>query len=226
MTGLLDYAPERGKLRPEQIRMAGIPLLAATLYELPGLSGRRLERRLDRLERTMLNAGAGRVVTAPGFPYAGRLKRLKPLDPTAFLQALADALALGWLEVHEIPPERARVTLAGPRLSPALRECGERLSGRVQALQIAVPGEGERFAGMLRSRWGMPVVPLGAQTDLTIAFGPDTRANLQLTDPTGLGGLCLKSRSHVLPPGLEVPFLTLLWERGELKRDDLLLLKG
>lgn len=225
MTGLLRCVPEKGRLRPEQICAAGVPLLAAVLYEPPGLSRRRLERRLNRLEQTMLAAGIGRVITAPEFPYTSRLKRLKQVDPTAFLRALADVIALRWLDVYKIPPVQARVTLTGPRLSPELRECGERLSCRVQALRINVPGEGERFAQALRARWGIPVVPPGAPTDLTLAFAPNVDADLHLAFPADLGGLHLTDRSRALPPGLELPLLTLLWERGELKRDDLLLKK-
>ena len=122
MTGLLNCARGRGRPRPEPVELAGLRLLSATLFLPAGCAGRRLERRLHVLETALLAHGVDRVVAAD-FPYLVGLERVRPVDPTALYQGLADVLILGWLTAHGIAPERARVTLAGPNLSGALRAC-------------------------------------------------------------------------------------------------------
>lgn len=226
MTGLLTCAQGRGRLSPEPVELAGLPLLSATLFLPPRLSERGLERRLRALEGALLARRADRVVTAD-FPYLDRLERLRPVDPVPLYQGLADVLILGWLAEHGIPPERARVVLAGPNLCGALRACAQRLCLRVRALGVETGGAGEAFARSLRARWGLPELPPGAAADLRVAFGPcPGPARLRLYGTPGLDGLRLALPARPLPPALEPQLLTLLWERGQAARENLAVLRA
>ena len=191
MTGLLTCAQGRGRLSPERVELAGLPLLSATLFLPAGCSERALARRLRTLEAALLARRVGRVVAA-GFPYLERLEQVRPVDPAPLYQGLADVLILGWLTEHGIPPGRARVILAGPNLCGALRACAQRLCPRVRALGVETGRAGEAFARALRAQWGLPELPPGAEADLRVAFGPCRGpAQLRLYGAPALDGLRL-----------------------------------
>lgn len=222
MTGLLSLVRGRGRLTPAEVEIGGVRLLSAALFVPPGCSGRRLERRLAALERTLLERGAGRVVTMPDFPYASRLTGLHPVEPVRLYQAAADVLILGWLARRGLQPERCAVVLEGPRLCWELTDCARRLCPRVRALGVDVPGAGTDFARSLQARYGLPVLPAGAQADLRVAFGPcPGGAALRLYDPPVLDGLRLTAPELSLPAALELQLLTLLWEEGRVRRGQL-----
>lgn len=222
MVGLVRWVGEKGRSRPEVERWGGVELLAVTLYAPEGLSSRRLARRLERLEGTLRRAGVGRVVLPEGFPYADRMRELEVVNPLGLYRETADVLVLGWLAGRGIPPERGRVALAGPRLSPELCQAAERLCRRVRAVRVDAP-EGADYARALQREYGVPVVPPTAPADVTVAFGPtETPAALRLygQEPC-LDGLRLTGEGLDLPPELEGPLLALLWERGSLTRERL-----
>lgn len=227
MTGLLGCARCRGRLSPEPVELAGLPLLSATLFLPPGLSERRLARRLRALEAALLSAGMDRAVLLPDFPCRDRLEQVRPVDPLALCRGLADVLVLGWLAAHGIVPEHSRVVLAGPSLCGELRACAQRLCPRVRALGIEVPGAGESFSRGLRAQFGLPELPPGAAADLRVAFGPcPGPAQLRLYGEPALDGLRLTLPNLPLPPALEPQLLTLLWEQGRATRENLAVLRA
>lgn len=221
MTGQLVHIREKGRGGPEQAALGPVAVLRMAVYEPQGLSGRRLERRLYRAERTLARAGVSRVVLAPDFPYTERLELLRPVDALPLRQAMADVWAMGALELEGVEPRRGRVALSAPRLCPELMAAAERLCPRVRGLTIDAPG-GEEFARWLHGRFGLPVAPPGAGADVTLAFGPGGGRwgrTVELYRGGTLGGLELSAPELELPTGLEEQLLALLWERGSLERN-------
>lgn len=213
---------KKTRKRPEIESMGGVELVAAELHAPDGLSERRLEHRLEKLERALRRAGVSRVVLPDRFPYAGQLRELEIVDSLNLYRDVADVLALGWLARCGVSPEQSRVALAGPRLCPELRQAAERLCCRVRGVRVDTP-DGESYARMLQREYGVPVVPSSAPVDVTVAFGPTAiPAALRLYGKAPcLGGLRLTVEGLALPSELEEPLLALLWERGGLRRDRL-----
>ena len=222
MVGRIKYLREKGRGSGEIESLCGLTILNLTLYEPPGLPPKRLARRLERLERTFRKAGVSRVMLSEGFPHAKRLRGLRPVSPLNFYRAIADLLAVEWLELHGISPEQGRVALAGNRLCPELEETARRLCSRVRAVRIDVPGEeGELFARLLQREWGLPVTPPGKSVDVTLSFGGGAGELSLWGDEPDLGGLTLWAEGLDLSAGWEEQLMALLWERGSLRREDI-----
>lgn len=225
MVAQLVYLRERGRGRLQPGTMAGLPVLRAALYDPPGLARWRLEGRLRRLEGRLVRAGAGRAALPEGFPYAGLLQSLRPVDPMPFWRALADRLVLAALERAGLDPRRSRVALSAPRLCSELRQAAERLRPHVRGLLIDVPELGADYARWLHLRYGLPVTPPSAGAAATAAFGPGggrwgTVLELYGQRPE-LAGLRVSAPGLELPAGYEGPALALLWEQGALDREGL-----
>lgn len=222
MVGQLLYSREKGSSPLSSCRYGPLPVIVGVLHEPENLSRRRLIRRLSRLEKAMAAAGVSRVILPEGFVYRSRLTRLHPVQPLPMYRALADVLALGWLDSRRIRPERGRVALWGSRLCPELRQVAERLSSRVRELVIRVPGEGEQFAQALHRTYGLPVLPGDASADIVLAFGPDypeeENVLLLFGEEPRLGGLKLSCFGFDLPESCSQQILSLLWERGYVDR--------
>lgn len=220
MTGHLIHIQNRGRGRPERGTLGPLAVLRMAVYEPQGLSPKRLDRRLYRAERALADAGARRAVLGPDFPYAERLRLLRPVDPLPMRRGLADVMALGALAAEGIEPRRGRVALTAPRLCPELMTAAERLCPQVRGLTIDAPG-GEEFARWLQGRFGLPVSPPAAGADVTLAFGPAGgrwSRTVELYEGGDLGGLALCLDDVDLPAGYEEQLLTLLWEQGRLDR--------
>ena len=71
MVGGIILRRERGRGGQGVAYPCGLAVVTATLWAPPGLSPRRLARRLDRVERRLIRAGGGAGAAAPGFPLAG-----------------------------------------------------------------------------------------------------------------------------------------------------------
>lgn len=225
MTGWIRYVRGKGRDGGEVAGVCGVTLYSLTLYEPEGLGERKLERRLERLERTLRKAGVSRVILPPDFPYRAWLRQVQPVEVLSFYRGAADLLTLGWLECRGIPAVRASVALAGPRVCPELRGAALGLCPRVRALRINVPGrEGTAFAEGLQRSCGVPVLPPNAPADVAVSFGPtELEAELRLWGSMpDFGGLKLTAPGLNLPEELEQPLLALLWERGSLRREDVL----
>ena len=223
MVGWLALAGERGRFRLEADRLGPLEVVRAAVYAPEGLSSRRLGRRLRRAERALVRMGAGRVVLDAVFPYRDRLNLLRPVDPLPFWRGCADVLALGALETEGVDRRRGCVALSAPRLCPELEGAAERLCSQVRGLLIDAPA-GADYARYLQQRFGLPVTPLPAGADVTVAFGPDGGRwgrCVELYEGGSLNGLALGAEGVELPPGCEDQVLALLWERGEFKRESL-----
>ena len=229
MVGELVHLREKGRRKPEFAEIGGLAVTRCTLYDPPGLPQWRLEYRLRRAERTLVKAGTGRVLLADDFPYRDLLRELRPVDPLPFWRAIADLLALSALEQAGIRPERGRVALSAPRLCPELRTAAERLCPRVRGLVIDAPGVGEDYARWLHLHFGLPVTPISAGADVTVAFGPGGGRwgrSLELYGQAKLDGLAVTAEGTQLPEDCRDQVLALLWERGALDRSALVISGG
>ena len=223
MVGCLELRREKGRFRVEEGRLGPLAVARAAVYQPEGLSPRRVGRRLRRAERALARLGAGRVILGEGFPYGDRLALLRPVDEVPLWRGCADVLALGALRAQGVPPERGRVALSAPRLCSELEGAAERLCARVRGLVIDAPG-GEDYARYLQQKFGLPVSPPWLGADATAAFGPGGGRwgrSVELYRGGSLGGLALGAAGVELPPGCAGQVLALLWERGEVRREDL-----
>ncbi len=223
MVGQLAYVTDKGRARLEEGMLGPLPVLRWTVYEPPGLASWQLERRLRRAERALIRAGAGRVVLGRDFPYGDRLTRLRRVDPLPLWRWAAQALALGALEAEGLEPRRGRVALSAPRLCSELERTAEGLCPQVRALLIDAPG-GADYARYLQARFGLPVTPPAAGAQVTVAFGPGGGRwgrSVELYEGGALGGLRLTAERVELPPDCADQVLALLWERGEVRPEEL-----
>ena len=223
MVGELVCLREKGRGRPERVRLGPLEAVRWTVYAPERLSERRLEWRLRRAERGLAAANIGRVVLRAGFPYGDRLRLLRPVDPLSLWRETADLLALGALDADGVPYNWGRVALSAPRLCAELERAAERLCPLVRGLLIDAPG-GEDYARYLQAKFGLPVTPPAAGAEATVAFGPGGGRwgrSLELYGQAKLGGLTVAAEGVELPEDCRDQVLALLWERGEVKREQL-----
>ena len=224
MIGELLCLRERGRGRPEQVKLGPLDAVRWTVYAPEGLSEWRLVWRLRRAERGLAKANVGRVVLRAGFPYGDRLRQLRPVDPLPFWRDTADLLALGALDAQGVPYRWGRVALSAPRLCGELERAAERLCPLVRGLLIDAPG-GEDYARYLQVKYGLPVTPPAAGAEVTVAFGPwggRWGCCLELYGQADLGGLTVSAEGVELTEDCRDQVLALLWERGEVKRERLI----
>ena len=224
MVGELVCLREKGRGRLERVRLGPLEAVRWTVYAPEGLPKWRLERRLRRAEWEMCAAHVGRVVLRAGFPYGDRLRRLRTVDPLPLWQGIADLLALGLLDAQGIPYRRGTVALSAPRLCIELERAAERLCPLVRGLLIDAPG-GEDYARYLQTKFGLPVTPPSAGAEVTAAFGLGGGRwgrSLELYGRAWLGGLTVTAEGLELPADCRDQVLALLWERGEVKRERLI----
>ena len=223
MVGRLVLVREKGRRPLEETELGPLRVLRAAVSGPEGLAPWRLRRRIRRAERALARAGAGRVILGADFPCGERLTLLRPVDPLPLWRGAADALALGALEAEGVDRRRGRVALSAPRLCAELERTAERLCPLVRGLLIDAPG-GEDYARYLQARWGLPVTPPAAGADVTAAFGPGGGRwgrTLELYAGGTLNGLALRAEGLELPEDCADQVLALLWERGELRRENL-----
>ena len=224
MVGELICLREKGRGRLDRVRLGPLDAVRWTVYVPEGLPEWRLARRLRRAERELCAAHAGRVVLRAGFPYGDRLRRLRQVDPLPMWRETADLLALGVLGARGIPYRRGTVALSAPRLCPELQTAAQRLCPLVRGLLIDAPG-GEDYARYLQAQFGLPVTPPAAGAEVTAAFGPGGGrwgTALELYGQANLDGLTVTAEGLELPPDCRDQVLALLWERGEVKREQLI----
>lgn len=223
MVGQLVLVREKGRFRVEETMLGPLKVLRATIFEPDGLAPWRLRRRLRRAERMLARMGVGRVVLGSDFPYRDRLTLLGAVDTLPLRRGCADVLALGALAAEGVPVHRGRVALSAPRLCGELEGAAERLRLKVRGLLIDAPG-GEDYARYLQAKFGLPVVPAAAGADVTAAFGPGGGRwgrSVELYEGGTLNGLTLAAEGLSLPEDCAEQVLALLWERGEVRREEL-----
>ena len=225
MVGRIVYHREKGRGAVQVDYLGGLTILTASLYVPEGLSRRRINRRLARLEGQMVRAGVGRVVVPEDFPYPDRLTRVRPVETVPFYRAVADVLVMELLRGMGKRTEQGSVALCAPWLCPELRRTAQRLCPVVRTIRIDVPEEGEEYARCLQRQYGLPVAPPEVAVDVTVAFGPCGREQGQVLRLYGempqLGRLRLRGQGLDLPGDCDQQLLALLWEMGAVRREDL-----
>lgn len=206
---------EKWRLWPKAapVGVLGFPLLGVDLPRgNPESRGRQAAKLLRR-------RGAARALLPP--ELAGAFPGVSPLP---LCRALGAELALALLE--EIPLRERRVTLRGERADRLALTLADALCPRVGALYLDFDRGGEALATYLHSRYGAPPRP-GQAPDgglwVELAPGGEERPALRLWGEPDLLGLEL-SIGETLPPDLPtLPFLTLLWESGRVKKEDIMI---
>ena len=191
----------------------------------PAFYGYVAETAADAAGSACLNqAGVRQVIWPQNCPRSLQEAGFAGIEVEALYQAQADQLALGALAELGIPPGEGRVALVAQRLTIPLQRTAQRLCPRVKGLLIQVPGEGEDYARWLHGQYGLPVAPAAAGAEVTVAFspgGPRWGRCLELYGDCRLDGLRLTAPGLDLPEEMEEPLLAVLWERGEIRGEDL-----
>lgn len=224
MVGYIRCTHEKGQASVAVKNLYGVKLVCAVLYIPDRARPKAVERRLMGIVRVFQRSSVSRVILPKDFPYRERLRCFKEIDGLNFYRAVADVLALGWLEAHGLMAAQSCVTLAGTRLCPELEYTARHLCCDVRRICIEVPGgEAELFAAELQREFGVPVTPCGIPSDLTVEFGPTEKSGqLRLWgEQPYLDGLQLRAEGIELSEELQLPILTLLWEMGYLRRQQL-----
>lgn len=207
----------------ESVRPLGQPLLRAALP--PGKPLRRLKQGAKALVRRDLR----RVLLAPGLEgpeTAGLLGRygLTSLDPLPLCRVKGGDFALFLLK--NIPIWERRVVLRGEVAGPEAWPLADALCPQVGQLFLDFGKGEEELARYLRSVYGAVALHLGQglPPQVSVEFDPmpplDIPA-LRLWGRPELCGLTLRPPEE-LPPDLPaLPFLTLLWETGRIKPEEL-----
>lgn len=223
MVGWLVPEVGRGRLRLEQIRVRGMPLLRAGVPM--GWSTRGgLPPAAAGGPRPCGRQGCAAILVPEGFAGWPQVveEGLFPVDPVPLCRVLAPRLALAMLESRGVEPGQAAVLLRGRRVDRALFETAHTLCPRVRTLALAVPDGGAELCVLLRQEYGaaVPETLGGMRADVAVDFAPvlpDMPGNLVLCPPAPcLSGLELRARSAELPGVESLPVLALLWEEGRL----------
>lgn len=203
---MVGWVRERRTIaRGTAVLVEGFPLVAVE----PGWGLARLLAR-RRVTRTLLPLRAG----------------LPAVDPLPLCRALAPRLALDLLD--RLPLRERRVLVRSERPAPWVRALCAALAPRVGELALDLDTGGEDLAGELWESFGLGVLPSRGLPSpaLTVAFSPVGSCSgpvLRLWGEPDLLGISPRL-GRPLPAGLpELPFLTLLWEAGRLKPEDILL---
>ncbi len=209
MLGRIVWGEGR-KIKLENRRLSGLTLLT---LELP-LRTRGQERRVKKGARLLIAQRVTRVLTPPDFPHWPLLleQGLRPVDTQTLRCALAPAWVKAALAARGVRPEAAVLLLTGARESPDMARVARQLCPLARNLVIDVPGGGA-LAARLRREYGLPVLPAhAAHADLILRFDPG---------PV-LEGAAYAWEGEALPPDCEtLPLLSVLWESGRVKTEEI-----
>lgn len=202
------------RLRPERTVFRGLPLYQITV-PLPWS-----ERRIRRAGRLMRKNGVRRVLTPDGF---GRWDLLSPLGLVPVEAGLlcavrAAPLALAYLRLRGVPPDRAEVDLRACRVTRELQRAARALCPVVRRVTVSAPRGGAELARALLREYGMPELDARGP-DAALRFTPAEdrqEGELLLCGPNpDLQGLTLRPEGWALPEGTEpLALLCALWESG------------
>ena len=227
--GRLIWKEERGRGNQELSYYGVLPVFTATVYAPANMGEWRKARRMKKAVQAFVQAGVRQVIWAEHCPWTAKEVGFSPISLESLYQGMGDGLALAALEGIGRTPEQGRVALVGQRLSLPLQRIAQRLCPQVKGLLIQVPGEGEDYARWLHGQYGLPVAPAAAGADVTVAFspqGPRWGRNLELYGACQLDGLRLACPGLELPEDIQQELLAVLWERGGVARDQLVVVES
>ena len=222
--GRLIWREEKGRGSSDLHDYGTLPVMTVTVCAPPAMALWRKRRRMRRAVRALHQAEVRQVIWPENCPWSLQEAGFVGIEVESLYQAQADRLALGALAGLGIPPGEGRVALVAQRLTIPLQRTAQRLCPRVKGLLIQVPGTGEDYARWLHGQYGLPVAPAGAGAEVTVAFspgGPRWGRCLEVYGDCRLDGLRLTAPGLDLPEDLEEPLLAVLWERGEIRGEDL-----
>ena len=224
MVGWLCMTEEKGWFpRLETVRPLGQPLLRAALP--PG----RLPRRLKQGAQALSRREVRRVLLAPGLEGGEAeeivdLYGLQAVDPLALCRCKGADLALFLL--GDIPLWERRAALRGETAGPEAWTLADALCPRVGQLFLDFEKGEEDLGRYLRAAYGAVCLHLGQGPfpQVSVELSPMPALDvptLRLWGRPDLWGLTLAPTVE-LPPGLPVlPFLSLLWETGRVRPEEL-----
>lgn len=208
MLGML-CRQERGRVRLEKTRVAGMQVLCACVSR---------DRQLARAGRLLRRAGVGRMLESKegqtsllGLPVMGAM----PL-----YRAVADRLVLELLNGRGIPPERATVILRGEYPDGDLAAAARALCPRVRQVVVDTGRGGEALQRSLLVQFGVAVMPVKDRRDvLAVRFsGQEEGEELNLCGLSEPEGVLMDVPQLVLPETLvRTSTLCALWQAGMLE---------
>lgn len=211
MLGWLRWSGGR-KAVVEETRLFGIP--AAVLYLPERLHGH--ERKISKALVHLAGRRVSRLLTPPDFSewQLAAKAGLRPVDTQELRCALAPVWVEAMLGAKGLDPEQAVLCLCGERENPCMAQVARMLCAVVRNLVVDAPG-GEILAARLQREFGLPVLPVrSARIDLTLHFAPG---------PV-LEGASYGLQGSSLPADCEVlPLLSVLWESGRIKKEEITL---
>lgn len=222
--GRLIWREEKGRGSSDLHYYGTLPVLTVTVCAPPSIGMWRKRRRMRRAVRALYQTGVRQVIWPQNCPWSLQEAGFAEIEVEALYQAQADRLALGALAGLGIPPGEGRVALVGQRLTIPLQRTAQRLCPQVKGLLIQVPGAGEDYARWLHGQYGLPVAPAAAGAEVTVAFspgGPRWGRCLEVYGDCSLDDLRLTAPGLDLPEEMEEALLAVLWERGEIRGEDL-----
>lgn len=215
MLGMLCWQ-ERGRVRLESMRMAGITVLCARVSR----RALRPQRQLDRAARLLRRAGVSRVL--PGREGVPRLRGLPVVEALPLYRALADRLVLAVLDRGGVVPERATVVLRGEYPDSDLAAAARALCPLVRQVVVDTDRGSEVLQRSLLRQFGAAVrTPHRGEPVLNVRFsGPPRGEPLILCRPAVLAGLRVDAPCVVLPETVErIGTLCALWQLGVLEKE-------
>ena len=221
MLGRLEWSA-RGRVRPEEDSLYGLPVLRVAAAVVGSWGG----GRLCRAGRRLVGQGVRRLLVPPDFDSWALLPGLLPVETGDFLRAQSVPLTLAALRRDGLAPGQATVALRGLRAGREMRQAAQALCPLVRRLVVSAPNGGEELARWLRREFGIPVLPRDAEGQVALRFHPDCpgeeKTTLTLCGPSpDLAGLSLTAPALEGRDQRDLSILSVLWERGRLGKKDI-----
>lgn len=219
--------------RAHPVRILDFPLLEVALSpSKPGKNGENQrkngEKQGARGAKILRKHGVFRALMPQKWEEGAKKQGISPVQALPLYRALGDRLCLKMLE--GVPLRRRRVALRGEKVDAAAQALALALCPQATLILEFEEGEGP-LAQRLQRTYGAPPLDRawGESAQVAVELGPPAGESplpqgarrLKLWGEPDLAGLTLDCPEN-LPPDLpRDPFLTLLWESGRLKPEEI-----
>ena len=219
--------------RAHPVRILDFPLLEVALSpSKPGKNGENQrkngEKQGARGAKILRKHGVFRALMPQKWEEGAKKQGISPVQALPLYRALGDRLCLKMLE--GVPLRRRRVALRGEKVDATARALALALCPQATLVLEFEEGE-EPLAQRLQRTYGAPPLDRawGESAQVAVELGPPAGESplpqgarrLKLWGEPDLAGLTLDCPEN-LPPDLpRDPFLTLLWESGRLKPEEI-----